>query len=115
MLKTPCPTIKESTSEAEQNQLIIFKRMRHNYNIDEISTCIKCPRADRCPLKGIAFKELTIKPKVGNKAAIHDFLFYFLSLNKQEEDNYSQMRWSAAYKTISSFSVLLSNYSILSR
>lgn len=115
MLKTPCPTIQEPSAEANQNQLIIFKRLRHNYKIDEVSTCIKCPRADRCPLKAVGFKDLTVQSKVSNKAALHDFLFFFLSLEGQEEDSYSQMRWSAAYKTISSFGVLISNFSILSR
>jgi len=56
MLKIPCPIIKEDSKDNHENQIAIFKRLRHNFNIDEESICFKCPRAGSCSLKNIKFK-----------------------------------------------------------
>lgn len=56
MLKIPCPIVREESREDHENQIAIFKRLRHNYNIDEESICFKCPRVASCNLKNIKFK-----------------------------------------------------------
>lgn len=54
--------------------------MRHNFAVEEEAVCFKCRR--NCPLRAIPFKSLDEKPKTSNKSALHDLLFYLLSLQR---------------------------------
>lgn len=111
MLKIPCPLAPGLGKEEVAESTAVFKRLRHNFTVEEESVCFKCSR--QCPVRRTPFKQLEVKLQTNNKSALHDLLLFLFALQQTPEAECSQLRWSAAYKTTASLAVLLQDYKIL--
>jgi len=61
MLKIPCPLVQEVKPERNNDQILVFKRLRHYYNVTEEAVCFKCPRANQCPFRNTKYRDVNIK------------------------------------------------------
>lgn len=113
MLKVPCPLSTQLTPADTAEHTAVFKRIRYQFNVEEEPVCSKCQR--QCPVRNIPFKQLNYQLQTSNKSALHDLLLFAISLQKMPENSYSQLRWSAAYKTMTSLEILLRDFKILGR
>jgi hypothetical protein len=83
MLKIPCPLDDDKESNQRIEEIMVFKRLRSNFNIDEKAVCFKCKR--ECPVRGLLVKDIDYKTKSTNKAALHDIFLYFTFLLRLNE------------------------------
>jgi hypothetical protein len=109
-LKVPCPVIENGK---EGQQIAAFKRLRERMTVEESAVCLKCTR--KCPFRNVSFKEMAVAPETTNKAALHDLLSFLIALAQKQENEYSDLRWNAAYKVVLALDPFLKDLSVISK
>jgi hypothetical protein len=51
--------------------------------------------------------------KVDDKNIIYDYMVFFMKIEKAPEKEYSILRWSALYKSMNAFRIMIRDFEIL--
>jgi hypothetical protein len=58
---------------------------------------------------------MAVAPETTNKAALHDLLSFLIALAQKQENEYSDLRWNAAYKVVLALDPFLKDLSVISK